>query len=87
VSRVKKIIAIWLLSFLTIVLSLTIVPGFLSQAARLVLAAGAPVFIIGFLLYLFLSRNPRYKILFVSLNGFLFGIMTLLTFSSFMINE
>ena len=87
VSRVKKIIAIWLLSFLTIVLSLTVIPGFLSHTGRLILATGAPVFITGFLLYLFLNSNPRYKILFVSLNSFLFGIMTLLAFSSFMINE
>lgn len=83
VARLKKIIAIWLLAFLTIILSLTILPGYLSQSVRLVLATGAPVFVAVFLLYLFLCRHPRYKLLFVSLNGFMFSIMTLLTFSSF----
>ena len=83
VSRVKKIIAIWLLAFLTILLSLTILPGYFSLSVRFILAAGGPVFVAVFLLYLFLNKNPHYKMLFVSLNGFLFSIMALLTFSSF----
>ena len=82
VARVKKIIAIWLLAFLSIVLSLTILPGYLSQSVRFALATGAPIFVALFLLHLFLSRAPRYKLLFVSLNGFMISIMALLTFSS-----
>ncbi|MFT5726147.1 MAG: protoheme IX farnesyltransferase [Desulforhopalus sp.] len=82
VARVKKIIAIWLLAFLTIVLSLTILPGYLSQSVRFALATGGPLFVALFLLHLFLCRAPRYKLLFVSLNGFMFSIMALLTFSS-----
>lgn len=84
VKKVKKIIAIWLLAFLTIVLSLTALPGYLSQGIRFILAAGAPVFVTVFLIHLFLDKNPRYKMLFVSLNGFMFSIMVLLTFSSIM---
>lgn len=82
VARVKRIIAIWLLSFLSIILLLTILPSFLSQGFRLTLALGGPIFIAVFLLYLFLSKAPRYKMLFVSLNGFLVSVMALLTFSS-----
>ncbi len=82
VARVKRIIAIWLLGFLTVILFLTIVPSFLTQGIRFTLALGAPVFIAAFLLYLFLSKAPRYKMLFVSLNGFLVSVMALLTFSS-----
>ena len=84
VARVKNIIAIWLLAFLTIILSLTILPGVLPHSIRLTLATGGPVFVIIFLLYLFLCSTPRYKMLFVSLNGFLLSIMALLTFSSIM---
>lgn len=82
VARVKRIIAIWLLAFLSVILLLTILPSFLSQGFRFTLALGGPAFIIGFLLYLFLCKTPRYKMLFVSLNGFLVSVMALLTFSS-----
>lgn len=82
VARVKKIIAVWLLAFLSIILLLTILPNFLSQGFRFALAIGGPVFVAGFLLYLFICKNPRYKMLFVSLNGFLVSVMALLTFSS-----
>jgi len=82
VGRVKRIIAIWLLAFLSVILLLTILPSFLSQGFRFTLALGGPAFIIGFLLYLFLCKTPRYKMLFVSLNGFLVSVMALLTFSS-----
>ena len=61
VARVKKIIAIWLLAFLSIILSLTILPGYLPHAIRLTLAAGGPVFVVIFLLYLFLCSSPRYE--------------------------
>ncbi|MFT5699110.1 MAG: protoheme IX farnesyltransferase [Desulforhopalus sp.] len=82
VVRVKKIIAVWLLAFLSIVLLLTILPSFLPQSVRLTLAAGGPLFVAGFLFHLFMVKKPRYKMLFISLNSFLFSIMALLTFSS-----
>ena len=86
-NRVKKIIAIWLLSFTCTVLFLTVLPGFLPQPARITLVIMAPTFVILFLLHLFQSRSPHYKMLFVSLNSFLFSLMALITLSSILGNS
>ena len=82
IARVKNIIAIWLLAFLSTVLLLTLLPGYFSHSVRITLAAGGPIFVTLFLIHLFLSKTPRYKLLFVSLNGFMLSLMALLTFSS-----
>lgn len=81
-QRVKRLIAVWLLAVLSIVLLLAAIPGILSETTRILLVGGAPVFIALFLIHLFMSRQPRYKILFISLNGFMASVMALLTFSS-----
>lgn len=81
-KRVKRIIAVWLLAFLSTILLFTTLPEFLSTTARFTLAVGATIFVTLFLVHLFLSKSPKYKVLFISLNGFLLSIMTLLTFSS-----
>lgn len=86
-NRIKKIIAIWLLSFMCTVLFLTVLPGFLPQSARVILVITAPVFVLLFLLHLFQSSSPRYRILFVSLNSFLFSIMAVVTLSSLIGNS
>lgn len=81
-DRVKRIIAVWLLAFLSVVLLLTILVHYLPQTVRFTLVACTPLFGAGFLFHLFRVKHPRYKILFISLNGFLVGIMGLLSISS-----
>lgn len=82
-KRVKRIITVWLLAFLSILLLFTTLPDFLSTPARFALVIGALIFVSVFLAHLFHSKTPRYKVLFIALNGFLLSVMTLLTFSTF----
>lgn len=82
VEKVKRIIAVWLLSFTCTVLFLASLPGLMPQPARLVMVIAAPLFLLVFLYKLFFDNAPRYRKLFISLNGFMFSIMFVLTLSS-----
>jgi len=81
-DRVKRIIAVWFLAFLSVVLLLSILVHYLPQSVRFALVACTPLFGAGFLFHLFRVKHPRYKVLFISLNSFLVGIMGLLSISS-----
>lgn len=77
--KVKKIIAVWLSAFITLVFFLGTVPGLLNHSTKTVLFTVTPIFLFLFLIHLFTSKAPRYKLLFVSLNSFLLVIMALFT--------
>ncbi|WP_051309719.1 UbiA family prenyltransferase [Desulfogranum japonicum] len=81
-ARVKRIVTAWLVSFTLVVLLFTGLPGFLTQPFRTGLLLAAPLFLLFFVHQLFFREAPHYKMLFVSLNGYMICLMVLLTIGS-----